>query len=83
MEDARLVKVKKFRRIDAGQSIRVSHARTWNAAAARRKKRVPVYRAIIVYDPDIYIDSNPRNDDCVSGDNRLSRNGRAINRLFR
>jgi len=29
------------------------------------------------------MDSNPRNDDCVSGDNRLARNGREINRLFR
>lgn len=82
-ENSRLVKVKKFRRINAGQSIRVSHARTWNAAATRHAKGVPVYRAIIVYDPDIYMDSNPRNDDCVSGDNRLARNGREINRLFR
>ena len=81
-ENGRLVKVKKFRKLAVGQSIRVKYERNWNAARAPGRTP-PNYTAMVVYDPDIYLDGNPRNDDCVSGDNKLRRSGARINSLLR
>ena len=41
------------------------------------------YRVSIGYDPDIFIDSNPNNDDCNMGNNSAEFGGMAINDLLR
>ncbi|HKK77639.1 MAG TPA: hypothetical protein VJ953_21345 [Saprospiraceae bacterium] len=43
----------------------------------------PSYRLVIGYDPDIRLDGNPRNDDCVHRNNQKEVDGTQIHRIFR
>ncbi|MFQ5501303.1 MAG: hypothetical protein ACE5EQ_03260 [Phycisphaerae bacterium] len=58
--------------------VTVSFTKNWDTT----NEFPPTYRAIIVYDPDIFIDGNEGNDDCATSDNVLERSGTDINALF-
>jgi len=36
---------------------------------------LPWYLLVIVYDPDIRLDGNPKNDECTSANNKKERSG--------
>lgn len=67
-----------FEVMATGDFIMVSYERDWNTS----NEFPPVYRVAITYDPDIFIDGNPANDDCATSDNALERDGAEINSLF-
>ncbi|MFN3954351.1 MAG: hypothetical protein ACK4LQ_07830 [Pararhodobacter sp.] len=54
-----------FQNLRAGQSVQ------WNETY-HPFEFPSTYRATVVYDPDIFIDGNPRNDDCNSANNSAS-----------
>jgi hypothetical protein len=78
-EDARLVASAPFQNLAVGQEVRVSFVRDWYSGW----EFPPTYRLIIAYDPDIYLDGNPNNDDCNAANNSLSRSGFDVQALFR
>ena len=59
-----------------GQRI-VSFTRNWDKSA----EFPPVYKLVIVYDPDIYIDGNDSNDDMNTNNNSTQREGSDINKI--
>lgn len=77
-EDVELVSQQAFENLAAGATVTVSHTRTWNT----NNEFPPMYRVLIVYDPDIYIDANPNNNDCQTSDNSLERDGAELNDEF-
>lgn len=78
-EGNRLVARRNFQTLAPGESISVSFERRWDAAS----EFPPNYRLRISYDPDIYIDGNPKNDDCGRGNNLMERSGFEVHDLFR
>ncbi|ACI21234.1 MULTISPECIES: hypothetical protein [Thermodesulfovibrio] len=80
---ANLVATKKFQNLNPGQEITVSYERNWNASSPSEGEFPPSYRVVIAYDPDIRMDSNPKNDDCNMNNNQKERSGTEINALFR
>ena len=67
-----------FEDLAAGATVTVTHDLEWNTST----EFPPVFRVIIAYDPDIFIDGNDNNDDCATVDNILQRDGSDINDLF-
>lgn len=67
-----------FEDLAPGAQVTVSHEVQWNTS----NEFPPIYRVILSYDPDIYIDGNDNNDDCATSDNALQRDGSEINNLF-
>jgi hypothetical protein len=80
---SRLVAQTAFVNLAPGEGVKVSYTRNWYAASPAEGEFPPTYRAIIAYDPDITMDGNPRNDDCVAANNRRERSGADINAMFR
>lgn len=66
---------RKFANLAPGASIFVNYERDWNRAT----EFPPKYILMIVYDPDIYIDANKKNDDCDRNNNRAELTGQQIN----
>jgi hypothetical protein len=79
----RFLKQMAFQNLASGQEVKIAHERNWNASSPSEGEFPPGYKVIIVYDPDIRLDGNVRNDDCASGDNQLEKSGSGINALFR
>ncbi len=79
----RLVSTQTFTDLAPGEEVVVDYARPWNSSSPSEGEFPPSYRLIITYDPDITLDGNPDNDDCVSVNNRRERSGQGINELFR
>ena len=79
----RVVARRDFTNLLSGQSIEVSYQRDWDASSPAEGEFPPTYRVALSYDPDIYIDGNEGNDDCVSANNSLDVSGMGINELFR
>lgn len=82
-EDTRVVANQPFHNLTPGQEVRVTYDRNWNASSPSEGEFPPTYKLLVVYDPDIKLDSNPKNDDCNGGNNRLERSGSGINDLFK
>lgn len=80
---ARLVAQKKFQNLNPGQQVIVTYERNWHASSPAEGEFPSSYKVIIVYDPDIRLDSNPKNDDCNINNNQKERSGADINALFR
>jgi len=78
-ENDRLVASRSFQTLASGVSVQVSFSRPWSAAM----EFPPTYRLVISYDPDIYLDGNPKNDDCGRQNNRIERSGIEMHGLFR
>jgi hypothetical protein len=73
----RLVASRNFQSLGVNGTVSVSYSREWQTS----DEFPPSYTAIVVYDPDIYLDSNNNNDDGNSSNNRLTRPGSEINKL--
>ena len=73
-----LVAQQSFEDLAPGAQAAVSYTRSWSTAT----EFPPNYRVLIAYDPDIYIDGNPNNDDCNTVDNTMTRSGSEINSVF-
>ncbi len=74
-----LVAEQAFEDLAPGETVTVTFLKEdWSTA----NEFPPNYRVLISYDPDIYIDANPNNDDCNTLDNALERSGSEINDLF-
>lgn len=73
---------KNFEDLAPGQKLKLSYSRNWDASSPSEGEFPPNYRVVISYDPDIYIDGNPFNDDANLGNNQRDRSGSGINDLF-
>lgn len=80
---SKLVARKKFQNLNPGQEVTVTYERQWDASSPSEGEFPPSYKVIIVYDPDIRLDGNPKNDDCNMNNNQKERSGTEINALFR
>ncbi|HEX9625876.1 MAG TPA: hypothetical protein VGA00_02935 [Acidiferrobacterales bacterium] len=81
-EDSRLVKYQAFHNLAPGQEVTIRYSRTWNSSSPAEGEFPPTYKLVIVYDPDITLDGNPKNDDCAGSNNMRTRSGTGINALF-
>lgn len=77
-ENDRLVASQPFQTLAPRAAVQVSFTRPWSAAM----EFPPTYKLVISYDPDIYLDGNPKNDDCAGYNNRLERSGIEVHELF-
>lgn len=78
----RLVAEQPFQNLVPGQEVRVSFERDWNGSSPAEGEFPPIYKLLIGYDPDIYKDGNPKNDDCNRINNQRERSGSAINSTY-
>lgn len=79
----RLVAREPFHNLAPGQEATVQYERAWDSSSPAEGEFPPTYKLQIVYDPDIRLDSNPKNDDCRGANNQKERSGADINALFR
>lgn len=63
--------------------IRLTYERDWNSSSPNEGEFPNSYRCMILYDPDITMDSNKENDDCNNHNNRKERSGTEINDMLR
>ena len=75
-------KVCTFGNLTVGQEVRCQYDRPWDSSSPAEGEFPPDYKAMIVYDPDIRLDGNPKNDDISSKNNSLQKSGSAINDRF-
>jgi len=81
-EGSTLRKTKSFSSLAAGASFSFYFERDWYSSSPNEGEFPPMYKLLIQYDPDIYMDGNKNNDDCNGKNNKLEKSGMAINRLF-
>lgn len=67
-----------FTELETGESLHLSANIQWNAAIEFQ----PEFILQIVYDPDILIDNNLKNDDKNTANNSITKSGYEINELF-
>jgi hypothetical protein len=79
----RIVATLPFVNLAPNQEISVSFDRSWDASSPAEGEFPPNYKIVLSYDPDIYIDGNTKNDDCVSTNNTRERSSADINAMFR
>ncbi len=77
-QDSMLLAEEEFEDLAPGARVEVSHEMMWTTGS----EFPPTFRVVIAYDPDIYMDGNPLNDDCANVDNALQRSGAEIDALF-
>ncbi len=82
-EGSRLVKQQAFGNLPPGRTAAIRYQRNWASSSPAEGEFPPTYKLMIIYDPDITKDGNPKNDDCVATNNKKERSGAAINGLFR
>ncbi len=82
-EGSTLRKTKVFSTLAPGATMSLSFDRTWYASSTSEGEFPPIYKLMILYDPDILMDSNKDNDDCNINNNKLTRSGAAINEMLR
>jgi len=75
-------KVCTFANLTVGQEVRCQYDRPWDSSSPAEGEFPPNFKAMIVYDPDIRLDGNPKNDDVNSKNNSLQVSGSAINDRF-
>jgi hypothetical protein len=75
-------KVCTFGNLTVGQEVRCQYDRPWDSSSPGEGEFPPNYKAMIVYDPDIGLDGNPKNDDKNAKNNSLTASGSAINDRF-
>lgn len=78
----RLIATVPFQNLAPNASQSVSFTRDWNRSSPAEGEFPPAYKAIISFDPDIRLDSNPKNDDCQSNNDQAERSGSEINTLL-
>ena len=67
-----------FPTLNVGQEVRCPYTRNWDTAIEFQ----PSYRATLLYDPDILLDANKKNDDASTKNNSAFTPWTAINALF-
>ncbi|MEO8035557.1 MAG: hypothetical protein ABI837_14065 [Acidobacteriota bacterium] len=72
-----------FSSLAVNDTVTVSYERDWDSSSPSEGEFSPSYKLIIVYDPDILLDSNTANDDCNNRNNNKSRSGSEINAMLR
>lgn len=77
-----LVAERPFENLAPGREVRVSFERNWDGSSPAEGEFPPTYKLLIGYDPDIYQDSNPKNDDCNRTNNQRERSGSDINSTY-
>ena len=75
-------KVCTFGNLTVGQEVRCQYDRPWDSSSPAEGEFPPNYKAMIVYDPDITLDGNPKNDDKNAKNNSLEASGSPINARF-
>lgn len=78
-----LVAMQTFQNLMPGETVTVSYTRPWNTSSPAEGEFPPSYTLRISYDPDIFIDGNPNNDDSDLDNNVVVKSGSGINELFR
>lgn len=78
----RLVASRMFHNVRVGSRISLAYERPWDSSSPAEGEFPPAYIAEISFDPDILLDSNPKNDDSNASNNSATRSGTAINDLF-
>jgi hypothetical protein len=68
-----------FGNLGVGESITVSYSRAWNQSSPAEGEFPPNYRAVITFDPDLYIDGNSSNDDALSTNNERTESSEELN----
>lgn len=81
--DRTLVARRDFVNLAVGQAFTFSYDRNWDSSSPSEGEFPPNYRLIVTYDPDIYLDANPQNDDCSNANNDRTRSGADINGMLR
>ncbi|MBF0316527.1 MAG: hypothetical protein HQK50_19560 [Oligoflexia bacterium] len=81
-EDQQIVGSRVFKTLVPGQQVQLRFTREWDAANYVEGEFPPIYRAVIIYDPNICRDNNPYNDDCNATNNSAIKRGTEINALF-
>ncbi len=71
-----------FGTLSVNAEYRCEFDRPWDSSGPEGT-RPPDFKAMILYDPDIRLDGNPKNDDLNSRNNQLQVPGTRINDLFR
>jgi hypothetical protein len=79
----KLLAKKDFGNLAPGQEATVTVEHDWDSASPSEGEFPPMYKLVIVYDPDISSDGNPKNDDCNGNNNVIQRSGADINALFK
>lgn len=62
----------------AGRSFSFGFSKNWSTS----NEFPPEYKLVISYDPDIKTDGNPKNDDCNGANNKITRSGYDIHKIF-
>lgn len=71
-----LVATKDFGNLAKGKTVSVTYNITWDKAI----EFAPDYTGVLAFDPDIYIDNNPKNDDINAVNNTRTLTGLDINK---
>ena len=74
-----LVHQQEFVNIELDGTIEAVYQTNWSRGD---EFRPPFYKVMIAYDPDIFIDGNPQNDDCNLGNNQLIRDTSGLDTFF-
>jgi hypothetical protein len=77
-EGDKIVASKNFTNLASNATLTVSFTRKWSSGT----EFPPMYKLVILYDPDIYLDGNPANDDANSSNNQIQRSGQGLNDLL-
>jgi hypothetical protein len=80
--DGKFLVQQAFQNLAPSQEVTVTYERNWDASSPAEGEFPPTYKLLIVYDPDIRLDGNPKNDECTSANNKKERSGADINALF-
>jgi hypothetical protein len=75
----RLVATQSFQNLAVNATTRLSYSKFWDKTA--NAEFPPNYTLVITFDTDLYTDGNVNNDDAVSANNRLTKNGSEINSM--
>lgn len=75
-------KVCDFGTLYVGAEYRCEYDRPWDSSSPAEGEFPPNFKAMIVYDPDIRLDGNPKNDDINMKNNQVQAPGTRINDLF-
>ncbi len=79
-EGRRFLADRSFQTLKAGQEARVDFALEFDP---NQLDPPAIYELAIIYDPGIFQDGNPANDDCDHNNNRIRRSGSRIVELLR
>lgn len=77
----KLVATKAFQNLTKGKSVKIGFTREWNKSSPAEGEFPPNYTLVISYDPDIYLDNNPDNNDINSKNNRLVKSSAEVNAM--